>query len=275
MIVLGIMAITDGMPLWQLKVSVALETVGLLVLIVASTSTTVFSCHRTNFLVFFLFTIALMVMELLIVTGKGGAGTAGEKESQALGHTSNIGSAIIFMVAGVLLLIQPVSDVSKNIHPFVFSGQKRRASSPVEKKNGEVHREVHSVFEDWPEPVPFPVVTLYTFNTESQSELAFSKGQNLMILDCRGNWWQAKNSATGKIGFIPSNFVQVLQKARVIRRHLASSDDEASVQEGQVVEVMEHHEFLSLVRTVEGKIGSVPTAVLELIPDAALEKLKA
>lgn len=95
-----------------------------------------------------------------------------------------------------------------------------------------------------------------------------------MVLDCRGNWWQAKDPSTGNIGFIPSNFVQVLQKARVIKRYLATSDDEASIQEGQVVEVMEHHEFLSLVRTVEGRIGSVPTACLELIPDVALEKLK-
>lgn len=131
-----------------------------------------------------------------------------------------------------------------------------------------------TLYEDWPEPIPFPVKAIYTFNTTSPSELAFSKGDPLIVVDCRGNWWQAKHSETGRSGFIPSNFVQVIPKAKVLKRYLASSEDEVSVQEGQVVELMEHHEFASLIRTVEGAIGSVPTACIEPIPDAALEKQK-
>lgn len=194
-----------------------------------------------------------------------------EEVSLTLAHTGNILGALVLLLAGFLLLIPSSVSITKTFHPFVISGKRRKSSSPSQKK---VVKEVHSVFEDWPAPIPFPVTSLYTFAPTSPSELGFSKGQSLMVLDCRGNWWQAKDPSTGNIGFIPSNFVQVLQKARVIKRYLATSDDEASIQEGQVVEVMEHHEFLSLVRTVEGRIGSVPTACLELIPDVALEKLK-
>jgi hypothetical protein len=215
-------------------------------------------------LVFFVLTVLIIVMEWLM--------TRAEKTvSVALAHTGNILGALILLIAGFLLLIPSSGPATKNFHPFVVGGKRRKVSSHSQKK---VVKEVHSVFEDWPDPVPFPVTTLYTFAPTSPSELGFAKGQHLMVLDCRGNWWQAEDPSTGNIGFIPSNFVQVLQKSRVTKRYLATSDDEASIQEGQVVEVMEHHEFLSLVRNVEGRIGSVPTACLELIPDVALEKLK-
>lgn len=262
---MSVVVVAQGVPAWPLKVSIALQALGLFLLIFAATSATVFRFHRLNFLVSLLLVSGILVLEWLLVRESAG------RESLALAHTSSIGGALVLLMAGLVLLVPSTSTgMAKHFHPFVLSSRKRKPSSPVS-----VRKEVHTLFEDWPAPIPFPVTALYNFQTGSQSELAFTKGQSLMVLDCRGNWWQAKDPASGATGFVPSNFVQVLQKAKVARRHLAASDDEATVQEGQVVEVMEHHEFLSLVRTVEGRIGSVPTACLELIPDVALEKLKA
>ncbi len=208
---------------------------------------------------------------------KNEAAKSSAPKGLAFAHTGNIGGAAVLLITGIILLLPSGMSLSRSFHPFIVSGgaPKKRKNSAPERKQKDQSKEVHSIFEDWPDPVPFPVTTLYTFSSTSPSELSFTKGQHLIVLDCRGNWWQAKDLNTNTIGFVPSNFVQVLQKAKVIKRYLAASDDEASIQEGQTVELMEHHEFLSLVRTVEGKIGSVPTSCLEVIPDPSLEKLKA
>jgi hypothetical protein len=173
--------------------------------------------------------------------------------------------------------------VTTNLHPFIHTTKMKSRSgsnsssgsqSPKSAREKKAVTKSVTLYEDWPDPIPFPARAIYSFNTTSPSELAFVKGDPLTVVDCRGNWWQAKHTGTGQSGFIPSNFVQVIPKARVVRRYLAASEDEVSVQEGQVVELMEHHEFASLIRTVEGAIGSVPTACLEPVPDAALEKSK-
>lgn len=45
----------------------------------------------------------------------------------------------------------------------------------------------------------------------------------------------------------------------------AGGQDELVVEEGQVIEVMEVHEAACLCRGVDGKIGSVPSALIQLI----------
>lgn len=208
-------------------------------------------------------------------------------EPPALYHAGNIAGASLLLVSGVILLLPEHMPVTTNLHPFIHttkmktrSGSKSSSGSQSPKSTASSGKDKRTVtktmtlYEDWPDPIPFPARAIYTFNTTSPSELAFVKGDPLTVVDCRGNWWQARHNGTGQSGFIPSNFVQVIPKARVVRRYLAASEDEVSVQEGQVVELMEHHEFASLVRTVEGAIGSVPTACLEPVPDTALEKSK-
>lgn len=113
----------------------------------------------------------------------------------------------------------------------------------------------------WPKADPFPVRALYTFKTESRSELPFRKGDTVTVLDCRGKWWQAQKD--DRVGFIPSNYVSVLLKARVSSTFTASEDDQVSVMKDQIIEVMEKYEEKCLVRTVEGKIGAVPTDRLD------------
>ncbi len=119
------------------------------------------------------------------------------------------------------------------------------------------------VLKTWPKADPFPVRALYTFKTESKSELPFRKGDTLTVLDCRGKWWQAQKD--DRVGFIPSNYVSVLLKARVTSTFTASEDDQVSITKDQVIEVMERYDEKCLVRTVEGKIGAVRTDRLEFL----------
>ena len=115
----------------------------------------------------------------------------------------------------------------------------------------------------WPKAESFPVRALYSFKSTVTSELPFKKGDSITVLDCRGRWWQAQKD--DRIGFIPSNYVSVNQKASVISSYTSTDEEEVSVTKDQIVEVMEIHEEKCLVRNVEGKIGSVPTNRLELL----------
>lgn len=180
---------------------------------------------------------------------------------------------VIYLVGMALLLLpDPHSDLAHRMHPFVAEADlgdiTLDTTGRTHRRHGKKrikHREV-SIFEDWPAPVPFPAQALYSYRTGTESELSFSRGDQLIILDCRGNWWQAKHPKTGRSGFVPSNYIQVLQKAKVRKSFEAKDQDETSVLEGQEIEVMEVHEFMSLVRSVDGKIGSVPTDCLVVDP---------
>jgi len=49
----------------------------------------------------------------------------------------------------------------------------------------------------------------YTASPDDPSELSFSKGDILDILDKQGKWWQAKKP-DGKAGIAPSNYLQII-----------------------------------------------------------------
>ncbi|XP_015916414.1 osteoclast-stimulating factor 1 [Parasteatoda tepidariorum] len=64
-----------------------------------------------------------------------------------------------------------------------------------------------------PKPVPKPghvkvVRALYRYTAQQADELSFEEGDNLYILDVKSdaNWWKA--SCKGKVGLIPSNYVE-------------------------------------------------------------------
>jgi hypothetical protein len=180
------------------------------------------------------------------------------------------GLAVYLLGMAALLVPDAHSDLAHRMHPFVAEANLGDMKPPTAKtsKHGRKrikHREV-SIFEDWPAPVPFPAKALYSYRSASGSELPFSRGDELTILDCRGNWWQARNPKTNMTGFVPSNYIQVEQKAKVCKSFDAKDPDEVPVLEGQLIEVMEVHDLMSLVRTVDGKIGSVPTANIEVHP---------
>lgn len=116
---------------------------------------------------------------------------------------------------------------------------------------------------------------LYDFESTNRNEMSFRKGERLLVADYRGNWWRAARKTTSNAnhadmtdyGFIPSNFIQVIRKAKVTplaaatgnrRRHGSLVDPTCSaakrdssfgwqldseyilpVQSGQIVEVLE------------------------------------
>lgn len=137
----------------------------------------------------------------------------------------------------------------------ILSSNKADGSSPKPSK----------VLKTWPKADPFPVRALYSFKTSTASELPFKKGDTITVLDCRGRWWQAQKE--DRIGFIPSNYVSVLQRARVISSFVASEDDQVSVKKDEIIEVMEKYEEKCLIRNVEDKIGAVPSSKLEFISE--------
>lgn len=116
------------------------------------------------------------------------------------------------------------------------------------------------ILKTWPRGPPFPVKALYSFKNPAESELPFRRGDELMVLDCRGRWWHAQKDDAK--GFIPSNYVDVLLKAEVKEDYAAKADDEVSVIKGQVIEVMERYDLKCLVRNKEAKIGGLPTQYL-------------
>lgn len=183
----------------------------------------------------------------------------------------SVGILTLHLFAMALVLFPDShSDIAHRLHPFVAEHELGDITltgvAAIKRGRKRIkHREV-SIFEDWPAPVPFPAKALYTYRTGVSSELPFSRGDQLTILDCRGNWWQAKHPISGGVGFVPSNYIKVLQQASVKKSFEAKSQDEVTIIQGQTVEVMEVHEFMCLVRSVDGKIGSVPTDSLEVDP---------
>eukprot|EP00045_Choanoeca_perplexa_P009991 m.99625 g.99625 ORF g.99625 m.99625 type:complete len:691 (+) comp15104_c0_seq1:118-2190(+) len=56
------------------------------------------------------------------------------------------------------------------------------------------------------------VIASYDFNPRTANELAFKRGERLIITSkADDNWWQAKSQRSGKTGFIPSNYVTSLK----------------------------------------------------------------
>lgn len=199
----------------------------------------------------------------------------GPKPIFALSVVSSLG--VYLGAMGLILVPDARSDMAHRMHPYVAEepdlgsfaapGRSEPAQDPASKRGKKhiKHREV-CIFEDWPAPEPFPALALYSYRTKAESELSFARGTQLVILDCRGNWWQALDPGSRTVGFVPSNYIQVLRKGTVVRSFVAGGTDEVDVREREEVEVMEVHEMMSLVRNVHGKIGSVPTDHLQISP---------
>ncbi|NXQ79920.1 HCK kinase, partial [Nyctibius grandis] len=51
------------------------------------------------------------------------------------------------------------------------------------------------------------VLALYDYEAMHAGDLSFQKGERLKVLEESGEWWRARSLATGREGFIPSNYV--------------------------------------------------------------------
>ena len=49
----------------------------------------------------------------------------------------------------------------------------------------------------------------YKASEDDPTEISFSKGDVLEIVDSSGKWWQARRS-NGELGIVPSNYLQML-----------------------------------------------------------------
>lgn len=70
------------------------------------------------------------------------------------------------------------------------------------------------------------VVALYTFNSQSDEELSFQKGEQLEVVERPLNdpdWWRARNNI-GQIGLVPKNYLQIISPGRSVTD---SSDSDA------------------------------------------------
>ncbi|KIH47419.1 SH3 domain protein [Ancylostoma duodenale] len=51
-------------------------------------------------------------------------------------------------------------------------------------------------------------IALFDYEARTDDDLSFKKDEVLEILnDMQGDWWFARHKATGKTGYIPSNYV--------------------------------------------------------------------
>ncbi|XP_004345109.1 protein tyrosine kinase src [Capsaspora owczarzaki ATCC 30864] len=65
-----------------------------------------------------------------------------------------------------------------------------------------------------PEPPAAPnmYVALYDYDARTREDLSFVKGDKLKIINSSdGDWWQAQSLVSGKIGYIPSNYIAPIQ----------------------------------------------------------------
>lgn len=251
---------------------------------------------RTRSLLLSLPALAMMVLSSSLLWSCADAAVFTQHESMAGGSVAGATAVLVVMVlqrhgrgwcgvavlllmavVGLHLLVPIDSPAARLLLPWRHNNNNTVVATDANaeantKQDGQRHTKqirhrTVSVFHDWPAPIPFPARTLYSFKPASPSELAFKKHEDLVILDCRGNWWQARHPVSGQIGFVPSNFIRVSQRGKVLRSTAVGEvgKDGLACVEGQTVEVMEVHEAACLCRGVDGKIGSVPSDAIQLI----------
>ena len=50
-------------------------------------------------------------------------------------------------------------------------------------------------------------VAKYDYDSRTDDDLGFKKGDLMYILSTEGDWWFAQSMATGMEGYVPSNYV--------------------------------------------------------------------
>ncbi|KAJ3360064.1 hypothetical protein GGF32_008651 [Allomyces javanicus] len=121
-----------------------------------------------------------------------------------------------------------------------------------------------------PRKVETCAVALYEYQATDGSELDLRKGQVVHLVPDDGGepndgWIKVRHG--GRQGFVPHNYVQVLDAvgpdtafAQALFAYQAQNDDEVSVQEGDLMEVLKKDVDGWMEVSVNGRIGQIPTS---------------
>jgi len=117
------------------------------------------------------------------------------------------------------------NEVAKQAHPSQQPVEKPTSLPPVVAKAPAIPPPAMELNEEvappppprsQPEPIPehqgaYIVRALYDFVAENESDLNFSEGEHITVLDNRdpSGWWEGE--VDGRVGFFPSNFVEDIQ----------------------------------------------------------------
>ena len=58
-------------------------------------------------------------------------------------------------------------------------------------------------------------IALYDYEARTAEDLSFRKGDRLQVINNQdGDWWQARSLASGREGYIPSNYVAPMESIK-------------------------------------------------------------
>ncbi|CAL4065569.1 unnamed protein product, partial [Meganyctiphanes norvegica] len=111
-------------------------------------------------------------------------------------------------------------------------------------------------------------VAVYDYDARENSDLSFGQGEELEILDrTEGDWWKAKVKGTNKVGFVPSNFIQlkspVIKEAGIfmaIENYEGDTSEDLCVDKGTKMEIVDVSNPLNWKARIisTGEVGNIP-----------------
>lgn len=114
---------------------------------------------------------------------------------------------------------------------------------------------------------------LYDYTADEENELGFKEGNIITILKKHeGGWWEGE--CNGKIGIFPGNYVEIIERKCVVNifyflkknvinikatySYKATSEDELTINEGDIITILSEAEGWMLGVNKEGKQGLFP-----------------
>ncbi|KAH8988285.1 SH3 domain-containing protein [Lactarius hatsudake] len=136
-----------------------------------------------------------------------------------------------------------------------------------------------------PQPAGYKAKALYAYTAspDDPSDISFSAGETLDIIEKDGDWWQARKE-DGTLGIAPSNYLRITDqpqpagyKAKALYAYTASPDEpsDISFSEGETLDIIEKDGDWWQARKENGTFGIVPSNFLRIIKRPQLAGYKA